>query len=108
MHLFAGMFVLFRVRDPASAGRELDVSTTHTVEFVLLTAAFSLATFAEHAISVCEFAAQDVAKDLGVAVRVRGKAGLWSDAVLVQNSQCAEGRVAGVEVGGEGEGVVGV
>lgn len=52
--------------------------------------------------------AEDVGEDFGVAVRVRGEAGLGRDAVFVQHAQGAEGLEGWVVVLGEGEGVVGV
>lgn len=55
-----------------------------------------------------QLAAEDVAEDLGVAVRVRGEAGVGRDAVFVQDAQAAEVGVGRVVVVGEGEGVVGV
>ena len=61
-----------------------------------------------HAIPVSEFSAEDVAEDLGIAMRMGGKAGLGSHAVFVENAEGAVILVAGVEVAGEGEGVEGV
>lgn len=55
-----------------------------------------------------QLAAEDVAEDLGVAVRVGREAGVGGDAVFVEDAQGAEVSVGGVVIVGEGEGVVGV
>ena len=55
-----------------------------------------------------EFSTNDVAEDLGIAMRVCGEAGLGSHAIFVEDAEGAVVLVAGVEVTGEGEGVVGV
>lgn len=55
-----------------------------------------------------QLAREDVGEDLGVAVRVRGEAGLGRHAVFVEDAEGAEGGEGWVVVGGEGEGVVGV
>jgi hypothetical protein len=39
---------------------------------------------------VSELAAEDVAEDLGVAVRVGRKAGLWSDTVFIEDANGAK------------------
>lgn len=55
-----------------------------------------------------QLAAEDVAEDLGVVVRVGGEVGVRRDAVFVEDAQAAEAGVVGGVVGAEGEGVVGV
>ena len=88
-----------------AAGRELHVTPLHAVEGLALLA---LLAFGHHAVAVRQLPAQDVAEDLGVAVRVGGEALARGDAVFVQHAQRAEGREGRVVVAGEGEGVVAV
>lgn len=99
------------MRNPTAAGGELDVAALHDVEIVFADFAEGFGVFlaaAEHRVPVGELAGQDVGEDLGVAVRVGGEAGLGSNAVFVQDAQGAEGGELRGEIGGEGEGVVGV
>ena len=86
-------------------GRELHVPALHTVEALPLR---TLLAPLHHAVPVRQLPAEDVAEDLGVAVRVRGEAGPRGDAILVQHAQGAEGHEGWVVVAGEGEGVVAV
>ena len=53
-----------------------------------------------------QLAAEDVAEDLGIAVRVRGEALSFCDAVLVEHAQAAEPLKLRSVVVGEAEGVV--
>lgn len=55
---------------------------------------------------MCELAAEDVAEDLGVAMRMCGETASAINAILIEDSQTAEVLVSRVVVVGEGEGVV--
>lgn len=55
-----------------------------------------------------ELPRKDIAEDLGIAVRMRGEAGLSRDAVFIEDSKAAEGLELRGVVGREGECVVGV
>lgn len=90
-----------------AAGGELDIAALHPVELVF-GGAVPLLALLDHRIAVRELAAEDVAEDLGVAVGVRGEAGLGGHAVFVEDAEGAEGHGCGVVEIGEGEGVVGV
>ena len=82
---------------------ELNVAPLHPVKVVALLA---LGAPPDHAVAVRQLAAEDVAEDLGIAVRVRGEALSCGDAVLVEHAQAAEPLKLGPVVVGEAEGVV--
>lgn len=90
-----------------AAGGELDIAALHPVELVFGGAGPLLALL-DHGIPVRELAAEDVAEDLGVAVGVRGEAGLGGHAVFVEDAEGAEGHSCGVVEVGEGKGVIGI
>ena len=60
----------------------------------------------DHAVPVCQFAIEDVAEDLGVAMRMGRKARATCDSVFVENSQTPEVLELGIVVACEGERVV--
>lgn len=70
-----------------STGCELHISSLHPVEIVAL---HSLGALLDHAISVRQLAAEDIGKDLGIAMRMGREAAATIDAVLVEDSQTAE------------------
>lgn len=90
-----------------AAGGELDIAALHPVELVFVGAGPLLALL-DHRIPMRELAAEDVAEDLGVAVGVRGEAGLGGHSVFVEDAEGAKGHGCGVVEVGEGEGVVGI
>lgn len=95
-----------RRKEPtASSGCELHVSSLHAIELLSL---FAFGTFLNHAIAVCELATQDVAEDLGIAMRMRRETTSGGDPVFVQNTETAEVLETLVKVAGETERVEGV
>lgn len=88
----------------SSSGSELNIATLHVIKLLALG---SLGTFLRHTIPMSELAVQDVAEDLGVAVRMRREAIPCRDTVLVQDSKTAKAHEAVVEIIGEAEGVEG-
>jgi hypothetical protein len=88
------------VRGARPGRRELDVAVLHAGEeflvvIVVVVGALIRALRGRSRVAVRQLAAQDVAEDLGVAVRVRGEAGLGCDAVFVQDADGAEVREGG-------------
>lgn len=77
----------------------------HPVEIIALCA---LGPFLDHAVSVCQFAAEDVAEDLSVAVRMCREAGATCDSVFIEDSQRTEGLKLWIVVICEGKGMIGV
>ena len=65
----------------------------------------ALGTLLHHTVAVSELAVQDIAEDLGIAVRVRREAIPCGDSVLVEDSQTAKIHKAVVKVAGKAEGV---
>lgn len=96
-----------KIRTGATSG-ELHIPPLHPVEVVLVPRLHELVPLLHHTIPMRQLATQQVAEDLGVAMRVRGEAGAARDAVLVEHAQRAEGHVALVIVVGKAEGVIGV
>ena len=86
--------------DPFAAGSELHVAPLHPVELVFA-GGVPLFTLLDHRVPVCELAAEYVAEYFGVAVRVRGEASVWGDAVFVEDTEGAERYVGWVVVVGE-------
>lgn len=98
--IFHGQWCIQEKREglTASAGGELHIPALHPIKVLSLRA---LRALFDHAVPVCEFPAQDVAEDLGVAVRVCREAIARRDTVLVQDAQTAKVHEAVVEVAGE-------
>ena len=101
------------MRDPRAAGRELHVATAHQGEGVgVLVSARSgsgiRVAFAVHRVPMGQLAAEDVGKDLGVAVSVRREPGQRCHPVFVKHAQGAEAGEPWILVGREREGVVAV
>lgn len=82
---------------------ELHIAPVHPVEGITLLA---LGTLPDHAVAVRQLAAQDVAEDLGVAVRVRREPRAPHHPVLVEHPQAAELLELVAVVVGEAERVV--
>lgn len=88
-----------------TAGRELYITPLHPVELLALR---TFGALLDHAVAVGQLAAEDVAEDLGIAVRVGREPIAGRDAVLVEYAQTAELVELVVVVVGEAEGVEGL
>lgn len=95
MHIFLLVAVVLGMSDSRARRGELNFSTFEVFQIA-------------HAVFVFEFAVDNVGPDEEFGVRVGAKAGALFYAVFVDHAEGAEGLVAGVVVGGEGEGVEGV
>lgn len=98
--------VLLGVRDASAARGELHVAAFHAVEEIFVVTAAVCVFFFDHAVPMRQLAAEDVAEDLRVSVRVRREPAVWRDAIFIEHAQGPEAGVARVVVAGEAEGVV--
>lgn len=65
----------------------MDIASLHSVKIIALR---TLGALLDHAVPMCQFAIEDVAEDLGVAVRMGWEAGATCDSVLIEDSQRSE------------------
>lgn len=90
-----------------AASGKLDIAPLHPVELVFA-GTVSLPALLDHRIPVRELSAEDVAKNLGVAVGMRWEASLSGHPVFVENSKRAKRHGCWVIKVGEGKGVIGI
>jgi len=78
-----------------SASSELDIASLHSVEVIALCALGSLL---DHAVPMRQFAIEDVAEDLGIAVGMGGETGAACDSVFIKDSERSKMLELGVVV----------
>jgi hypothetical protein len=81
----------------------LHITPLHSVKIISL---FALCALLDHAIPMRQFAVQDVAKDLGIAMGMGWESLTAFHTILIEDSQTSKVLVSGVVIVCEAEGVV--